>query len=486
MWTSRLFWKLFAVYAGLLLAFVATLSLVLAKWNQAAVKNATHARLSGIAAVVRSQLGNDLAAGSIDELRSKTDEFAEESGVRITLSAKDGGVLADSVEDPAAMQNHRNRPDLIAAREQGIGENIRRSPTLGRRMQYYSLAVLRDDELVGFVRVSVDEPSVGAAGWSNQRALWGLGLVTLLSVALASHLRARSIAANLQRLSKGSQAMAAGDFEPPIAIRSNDEFENLAEALSEARATLATRIAGLEDHNETMSTVLGGMVEGVLAVDSERRILLANEASLLLLNVAGPVAGRSLLEVVRNVEIEAFVTESLQADSTCQREIDLPGPPRRTLHVLATQLASATKPGVVVVLHDVTALRRLENMRRDFVANVSHELKTPLASIKAYSETLRMGAINDPEHNLGFVERISEQAERLHQLIADILHLARVESGDEAFEMTAVDVGAAVERCVAQHRQFAAQRQVDLRTLEPRHRATRRASGLITTAFSRS
>jgi two-component system phosphate regulon sensor histidine kinase PhoR len=124
-------------------------------------------------------------------------------------------------------------------------------------------------------------------------------------------------------------------------------------------------------------------------------------------------------------------------------------------------------PGAIVVLHDITELRRLENLRREFVANVSHELKTPLASIKAYAETLRMGAINDPAHNLGFVERISEQAEQLHQLIMDLLHLARVEAGREAFQFSRVDVGQVVERCIVQVKQLAEQKGIVLRIAPP-------------------
>lgn len=462
----RMFWSVFAGQAGLLLVFVSALSYGLAKWNQESVRNEARARLSGIAAVVRGELRAEWDLDHVAVLRARTAAFADESRVRITLVASDGTVIADSVEDPASMQNHSNRPDLIAAREQGRGQSVRRSPTFGRQMQYYSLAVDRGGENIGFVRVSVDEPAVGAAGWSNQRVVWGLALMTLIVMGVASHLRAKAIIANLRHLASGSRAMAKGDFEPSLWIHTGDAFEELAVSLSDARAVLARRIASLEDHNQTLETVLGGMVEGVLAVDADRQVLLANDASLSLLKVTGPVVGRPLLEVVRHVEIETLVAEAVQVGTTCEREVDLPGPPRRILSVLATQLASSARPAVVVVMHDVTALRRLENMRRDFAANVSHELKTPLASIKAYSETLRMGTINDSEHNLGFVERISEAAERLDALITDVLHLARVEAGEEAFQMGKVDVGAAIDRCVALHRQLANQQRVTL-AIEP-------------------
>jgi two-component system phosphate regulon sensor histidine kinase PhoR len=216
-----------------------------------------------------------------------------------------------------------------------------------------------------------------------------------------------------------------------------------------------------------MSTVLSGMVEGVLAVDSRQRVLLANEASLKLLQLRGPVLQRPLLEICRHVEIEAVVRQALKDDQVCTREVALPGPPRRTLNVLATQLPSESKPGVVVVMQDITALRRLETIRRDFAANVSHELKTPLAAIKAYAETLRMGAIHDRDHNLRFVEGISDEAERLHQLIADLMHLARVEAGDEGFTMTDVDILDVVDRCIARHLPLAAPRQIEMKAKPP-------------------
>ena len=173
------------------------------------------------------------------------------------------------------------------------------------------------------------------------------------------------------------------------------------------------------------------------------------------------------MEFVRNGDIDAVVTEALRSDKTHEREITLIGPPRRVISVFATRFVTGPTPGVIVVLHDITELRRLENLRREFVANVSHELKTPLASIKAYAETLRMGAINDSAHNLGFVERISEQAEHLHQLILDLLHLARVEAGQETFQFTSVDVGPVVARCVTQVQQVAEQKAISLRISPP-------------------
>jgi two-component system phosphate regulon sensor histidine kinase PhoR len=145
-------------------------------------------------------------------------------------------------------------------------------------------------------------------------------------------------------------------------------------------------------------------------------------------------------------------------------EFDSPGRVRRRLALRATRLPGTPCPGVVLVLHDMTELRRLESLRREFVANVSHELKTPLAAIKGYAETLRLGAVHDPEHNLHFVRRIEEQADRLHQLILDILQVARIESGQEAFELRPVLVGAVVADAAAQFAEAATAKQIALAT----------------------
>src|SRR5690606_20062573 len=147
------------------------------------------------------------------------------------------------------------------------------------------------------------------------------------------------------------------------------------------------------------------------------------------------IVGRRLVEIVRNREIDSVIAESLGTGETCETELEIAGEFRRWLRVRAQRLPGEPFPGGILVVDDVSQLRRLENMRTEFAANVSHELKTPLATIKAYAETLRLGAVHDPEINLTFVSRIEEHADRLHYLIADLMRLARVESGNEVFEI---------------------------------------------------
>lgn len=231
---------------------------------------------------------------------------------------------------------------------------------------------------------------------------------------------------------------AAIDAREPTAIQatSPDDYSPLITALNAILERLERRSLSAETSAQQLITVVGSMSEGVLAVDPEERILFANEASRELLEVRGQeIVGRQLMEVTRVLAVREAVLHAFGEVPPQTMEFQSAGAARRTISLRANRLPGDPCPGVVVVLQDVSELRRLETLRRDFVANVSHELKTPLSSIKAYAETLLNGALHDPAHNEEFVRQIEQQADRLQQLIFDLLHLARVETGKESFQI---------------------------------------------------
>jgi two-component system phosphate regulon sensor histidine kinase PhoR len=270
----------------------------------------------------------------------------------------------------------------------------------------------------------------------------------------------RRVFGPLEELSESARQLASrnGDSSGP-----GDELGELATVLGRMERDLSQRVGQVQENSQRLQTVLGSMIEGVLAVGPDQRILLANDAGRALLDftTSEPV-GKPLLTVTRARPVHEAIDEALTTSGPIQREFESPGAHRRTLSLRAARLPGDPCPGVMVVLHDVTGLRRLENLRRELVANVSHELKTPLAAIKAYAETLRMGAVDDPEHNLTFVLRIEEQAERLHQLILDMLQIARVEAGEATFEIVDVPLREVLDECAAQFADTAAARQVEL------------------------
>jgi two-component system phosphate regulon sensor histidine kinase PhoR len=262
-----------------------------------------------------------------------------------------------------------------------------------------------------------------------------------------------------------------------VVIPNRDEFGLLAKAVNQMSTAIAHRFEDLkrrsrqlEESGERLSTVLGGMIEGVVAVDDRERILFANKAARFMLELAGSnVIGRPIWEVVRNPTVQEVVRTALAGTTHRSVEFELPRT-QSAVALLATRLPGDPCPGVVLVLHDVTELRRLENLRREFVSNVSHELKTPLTSIQAYTETLLNGAIDDPTHNREFLRRIEDQADRLHKLILDLLRLARIESGQDVFEVTAVPLGRVVQACVEHHATIADSKGVILSAEAPNER----------------
>jgi two-component system phosphate regulon sensor histidine kinase PhoR len=288
------------------------------------------------------------------------------------------------------------------------------------------------------------------------------GFAIVLS-AIATWLSMRQVQQPMVALAQLARQLSAGDEDSPPQAPPGDELSEITGALEHFRGRLAQRGDQVQQNTERLQAVLASMIEGVLAVAPDRTILLANQAARKLLDFATQQPqGRALLEVTRARAVSDAIGQVLESRQPVEKELDSPGLQRRMLLLRASCLPGEPCPGVMVVIHDVSELRRLENLRREFVANVSHELKTPLAAIKAYAETLRMGAVNDPENNLAFVLRIEEQAERLHKLILDMLQIARIESGKETF--TIVDVGLAelIDECLTQFADLAAAKEIDL------------------------
>lgn len=298
------------------------------------------------------------------------------------------------------------------------------------------------------------------------RLLWGTAGVAILLGAVTVWYTMQAMVSPLMQLTKNVRQTTLEESPATVAV-DNDEMGILADAFSQMQRQLASRVDDLQQNSNHLQAVLENMVEGVLAISADKTILLANDASRRLLDFrfADPT-GKSLLEVTRARPVYEAVEQALGSSQAVEREFESSGKQRRIVAMRATRLPGTPSPGAVVVLHDVSELRRLESLRREFVAGVSHELKTPLAAIKAYAETLRMGAVNDPENNLNFVLRIEEQAERLHQLILDLLQIARVEAGQEVFEITTVFVRDVFDECHSQFADVAATRKVHLE-IEP-------------------
>jgi len=466
-WSRLLFWKLFVLYTALNLAAIATFVVIVSGWQEDQVIDQVTQRLHDSAALLRSDLADLLPQGRTAELQRRVQALSRQIDTRITLVAMDGEVLADSemanLAEIAEMDNHGRRPELLQATADGRGASERTSTTVHQRMLYFALRADADAVPIGLVRTSLPLTEINAEVAALRRLIWLVaGSVSLVVIVVTYFLVARLVRP-LTVLTQAAEAIGAGDFEHDVHVSSRDEMGRLAQAFNRMTERLRLRQSELRESNERLAAVLGGMGEGVLAVDHRDRIVLANAAVGRLLKISPEAStGRPLLECVRNHRLYQTVVDARNAAGPVSAEIELRDAQAKVIAVNAAAVAGEDSPRVVLVLHDVTELRRLETMRQDFVANVSHELKTPLSAIKAYAETLQSGAIDDDANNLRFVRQIEEQADRLSQLVLDLISLARIESGQQAFDIVPVDLAEVVESCLAGHQAAAVAKNISL------------------------
>lgn len=459
---SRTFWRLFGAFALLVLASNALLGFVVVGRVQENEMRQIEESLRTKALVVEEDV-RELSGAQVRHLQARVVTLFGQIQTRITLLADDGRVLADTSENPTRMGNHAGRPEIVEARRNGIGTATRFSQSVGQSMMYVARRVEGTSSPVAFVRVARRLTSVQSQLAALRRLVWSVAGGTALAAMLMAFVLARRMARPLQELTAGAERIAAGEYGHKVYGAGADETGTLASAFNTMSQRLAEQFARVEQDRQELRAVLSGMVEGVVAIDAEQRILFANDRAAQLLEFAMPAAvGRKLWEVVRWPSIQEVVRRARDSSEPFREELDWPGLAIKSIAVHAAPLSGQPGRGVVLVLHDTTELRRLERIRQEFVANVSHELKTPLAVIAACVETLLDGAVEDIDNRQSFLEQIEEQASRLHRLILDLLSLTRIESGAEGFEFGAVDLEPVIAECLERHRARAEAKKLTL------------------------
>jgi len=455
MWSSQFFWKFLLITAGLNLLGVITFATMFIRNSDRMLTEEHDERLQSAAILLQSGLAEQIDSDHPTDIEKKVGSLGRELGLRITLLDRDGALLADSYYTPGdnigAAENQKERLEILRAEtsQDGFGRSERVSPTQGMAMRYFAIRLGAKGDSKGFLRVAVPAADLHSKNSETRKNIILGGIVfSLLTLGVCIWFGGRTYAA-VKSLDMAVQEITSKGPHVKVDLSDRDEFGMLGDHLNRMSTELARRIDRLQGDQARLATVLDGMGEGVITVNESERILFANPAAGKLLNFdLQESAGRSLLEVVRNHTLHEAVMEAISGESIGSRELKIGENHDRILRASFTRMQGEPCPGIVIVLNDFTDIRRLELLRQEFIANVSHELKTPLSAIKAYAETLRRGAIEDEVHGKRFVERIEEQAERLHQLILDMLHLARVESGKQAFDIHSIAVSPTIESCV--------------------------------------
>jgi len=461
----NLFWKLALTFFGLLLSVLLAVDFFAERALRHDYERATFAQLATIARFAQMRLPQFPVHPKPEELSEVRAWAAQlgQGGVRVTVIAANGQVLADSESDASTMENHADRPEFREALANGNGRSARRSVTLKRDLLYYAVRQDIEGAPPVVLRFALSLEDADQVVVSFRRSLWLASFVILLVAGGASLLVSRSVADRVERLRGFSRRVAEGDFRPLSGDGSGDALEALGAALNQTAARMDRTIRTLTEERNMSAAILGSMVEGVAVVNGSERLVFANQgfAEILGLDVP-PKSGSALVEVVRQTELIEAVRQVLAGHSRVEAEI-VTGTLRQ--HFFAATVAAVRAgetSGAVVVLHDITELRKLERVRRDFVANVSHEFKTPLTAIQGFSETLLAGAIDDPQNRERFLGIILEHSRRLARLTDDLLKLSQMDADRLEVEIRGVSVAELIDSCLqtAQHR--AAEKELEV------------------------
>ena len=356
------------------------------------------------------------------------------SGTRITVILPDGTVVGDSEEKPARMENHADRPEIRTAYDGDVGKSIRFSNTLGQRMMYIALPLIRDEIVTAVIRTSLPVTTIDNAVKALQIQVALAGLIIAGLAAAVCLLVSRRISRPLGQMVEVAKAFGRGELTQRVPVPSTEELSNLASVLNQMAVQLDDRIKTIMHQRNELEAVLSSMQEGVIAIDMNEHILSINQAAAQLFqSTPSELQQRSIQEIVRNPDLNRFVKNALSSVRETEGDIQLYHGRERILHAHSTALRDGDGDhiGTLVVFNDVTQLRRLENMRRDFAANVSHEIKTPLTAIKGFVETLQHSGVEAPEEAQRFLNIIERHVNRLAAIIDDLMHLSQIEQAGE-------------------------------------------------------
>lgn len=472
----KLIWQIFPASVLTILLAVTAVSWYGAGAVQKFHLKQTEKDLEARAILLKTRAVDYIAESRFDELRTYCVVAGRESGTRITIIQADGKVLADSNEDPEVMDNHRMRIEIDTAFWGEVGVSRRFSRTLGENLLYVALPVrIGESGMVGgsvlpvshVLRTSISVASLDRTLENIKRRIAWVAMAVVLFAGLVTLLISKNISKPLELMTKSADQFARGDFSqrrlPKPKLVASSEIVTLADSMDRMAGLLDEKIQAIVTHRNQLETVFSSMVEAVIAIDTEERVISTNDAAAELFNIKKATApGKLVQQIVRNIKLQEKISHTLSTKETVESEILLhenQGDRFLQTHVVSLTNGVGEHVGVLVVMNDVTKLRRLENVRRDFVANVSHELRTPITSIRGYVETLLDGALDIREDAVRFLEIVLRQSQRLTTIIDDLLSLSRIEEearqGQIVLERDKLlpVIVSVVETCVMQARQ---------------------------------
>ena len=452
----KLIWQIYPAYLAVTLVSVIAVTAYCSHSFRHVYYSKVRSELNRFAVVAAEEIHMVLRAEGEDKLDGMCKEISRtcRGEIRLTVVLPSGKVVGDSHDDPAAMTNHSDRPEIIDALQRDFGSSVRPSRTLGERMMYVAVPMKEEGTPVAVVRAAIAVTEIDHALREIYRNILWVGVVIAAGAAALSLLISRRISEPIVNIKRTAERFAAGELSLRVPMPASAELAALADSLNRMAAQLGERIATIMEQRNKLDAILSSMTEGVFAVDDGGRIVSMNTAATDLLGIdPGPDPAKAqnlrVEDVIRNADLKQFVRETLAGDQPDETEIFLPGDGPHPapsgggryfrVHGASLTDARGRRSGAVIVLNDMTRVRKLETIRRDFVANVSHELKTPITSIQGFVEALVEGGVKDPEQVEKYLGIIARHASRLNSIIDDLLTLSRLEEAEERASGSSVE-----------------------------------------------
>ena len=439
-------WRTGIVFAVLIIACISGLGVYLSHLTRDDHLDTLRTQLADQALLIGDSSAPYFSGSQTQSLDALAKRLGEQIGARITIINKDGVVLGDSEEDPATMDNHSNRPEVIEAICQGTSSTIRYSSTLGYNMMYVAVPITSNGAVAGVARVALPLTQIDKSlQHINRVIIIGAVIAAVTAILLAFQLL-RITTEPVKKLTQLSKRMAQGELDQEIQITSRDEVGELARAFNQMAVRLKEMVALITNERDRMATILSNIDDAIFMVNGNGKITAMNRAAESIFQISeGKALGHTFIEIVRDHELNRLLQRCLSTRRQQTGAVEIK-PKKQFLGVVATPLSG--DGGCLAHIQDLTELRRLEMIRQDFISNISHELRTPIASVKALAETLNEGAVEDPSVAKDFLSRINAEADKLAQMVQELGELSRIESGEAPLQIRSINIAEAIGHAV--------------------------------------
>ncbi|EAD3926006.1 PAS domain-containing protein [Listeria monocytogenes] len=382
-------------------------------------------------------------------IQKSLDPLGEDIDARITVIDSKGDVVADTKKDPQKLDNHMNRPEVtdILKKGESVGISIRESDSLGYSMLYVAVPVKHQSKTDGVLRISISLESVDAAVaklWGNLALIFGIALVIIAAISVFI---ARKITRPVREIIEVSTDLANHKYDSRIHGKISGELQDLSISVNTLAESLETQMFEIKQNEQRLNAIVQNLVSGVMLINVDKQVIMTNRTMYQILGET-EITGKPFYEVIKSFALSQLIEATFETKTIQQKEIILYFPREMILDASVSPILGENGEitGIILLLHDITQIRHLENVRSEFVTNVSHELKTPVTALKGFAETLLDGAMYDEMLLKKFLTIIKEESDRLHRLIMDILALSRIEQNPVPENVELVEVDEVIEQ----------------------------------------